>query len=518
MNGADKESLDDAYTNYKKTIGTFDTLITCRDYMNKIYLLTEGDISGSASTTPLVSNIIASDIRDDINKAVTICSFTENGITYENAPVKKDGNDLISHFDLVLYPFTPYVGINSRADFKNSFKYTNKNVSKIKSGINENKTISHNIVLPENKDLACVKNYIKVKAKITTTKKVNSVEEKSILKNVYAALYKKFNMRKLEFGEQITDEMISEAIESADSRIKNVWVTTENEIRFAQVDGTELKAADSADSDSNNTYHNTCLQLATLNVLAGRVPLFNYDTKFKPSLDEKKNNEYENVFYPINPASVAEYITKIVTSYEPDLPGEAELTLNDNEVIQFRKPNFKTTTTYPAYVNYFIKLTSKGDTEAKAATFMTLQDFFGGTNDYICELVNGGQVDLTKIIAAEGDTISSLESKYAFVLAKDPETGKYGRAQSLTAGAEYYTVKFNPSLTPATLIQVNEFVKTKLEEQTKRSTQNNCLYKTASADLSRVPGYLVDSNHIKYILSTQAIIDSSCTLDLEYRV
>lgn len=470
MNGTDKESLDDAYTNYKKTIGTFDTLISCRDYMNKIYLLTEGDISGSASTTPLVSNIIVSDIRDDINRAVTICSFTENGITYENSPIKNDnGEDLISHFDLILYPFTPYTGINSRADFKNSFKYTDKNLTKIKSGINENKVLSHNIVSPDPEDLTCIKNYIKVKAKITTTKKVNSVEEKAILKNVYTALYKKFNMRKLEFGEQITDEMISETIETADSRIKNVWVNTENEIRFAEANGSELNA-----SDNKETYHNTCLKLATLNVLAGRVPLFNYDTKFKPSLNEQKNDDYPEVFYPLNPSANKDYITKITTSYTPNLPGETGLTLNDNEVIQFRKPNFKTTTTYPAYVNYFIKLNSKNDTGAKAATFMTLQDFFGGTTNYICDLVTDSPVDLTTpIIAAEGDTIASLESKYAFVLTKDSGTGKYSRAQNLIIGDTYYTVKFNPSLTPETLIQVNKFVKEKLGEQTGRTTQNN---------------------------------------------
>lgn len=124
-------------------------------------------------------------------------------------------------------------------------------------------------------------------------------------------------------------------------------------------------------------------------------------------------------------------------------------------------------------MNYFIKLNSESDTEANAATFMTLQDFFGGTNNYICELANSNQVDLTKIIAAEGDTVASLESKYAFVLAKDLETGKYSRAQSLTAGDEYYTIKFNPSLTPTTLIQVNKFVKEKLGTETGHPTQNN---------------------------------------------
>lgn len=470
MNGTDKETLDDAYTNYKKTIGTFDTLISCRDYMNKIYLLTEGDVSGSASTTPLVSNIIASDIRDDINRAVTICSFTENGVTYENAPIKKDDKDLISHFDLVLYPFMPYAGINSRTDFKNSFKYTDKNVTKIKSGINDTKTMSHNIVLPNSKDLACIKNYIKVKAKITTTKKVNSVEEKAILKNVYASLYKKFNMRKLEFGEQITDEMISDTIESADSRIKNVWVTTDNEIRFAEADGTELNASDNTKAD---TYHDTCLKLATLNVLAGRVPLFNYDTKFKPSLDEQKNSEYyPEVFYPSNPSANTDYITKIETSYTPDLPSGTGLTLNDNEVIQFRKPNFKTTTTYPSYVNYFIKLDSKVSTSAKAADFMTLKDFFEGS-DYICDLVNNNPNLITEIVAAEGDTVAGLKSKYAFVLAKDTETGQYRSTNNLIPGGTYYTIKFNSTSTPATLRRVNEFIKEKLGAKTGKTTQSN---------------------------------------------
>jgi hypothetical protein len=33
-----------------------------------------------------------------------------------------------------------------------------------------------------------------------------------------------------------------------------------------------------------------------------------------------------------------------------------ELELKENQVIQFRVPNFKTIYTYPAYVNYFIKL------------------------------------------------------------------------------------------------------------------------------------------------------------------
>ena len=83
-NGADPESLNAAYNNYKRTIGTFDTLVTCRDYMNKIYQMTESDIN----TTPLVSNIIVSDIRDDINRSTPVCTFNEYGICYKDVSLE----------------------------------------------------------------------------------------------------------------------------------------------------------------------------------------------------------------------------------------------------------------------------------------------------------------------------------------------------------------------------------------------------------------------------------------------
>lgn len=79
-NGADPETIDTAYANFKKTIGTFDTLVTCRDYMSAIYKMTKSDYD----TTPLVSNIIVTDIRDDINSAQTLCSFNEYGICYSS--------------------------------------------------------------------------------------------------------------------------------------------------------------------------------------------------------------------------------------------------------------------------------------------------------------------------------------------------------------------------------------------------------------------------------------------------
>ena len=80
-NGANIESISAAYSNFRKTVGTFDTLVTCRDYMNKIYTLMD------ANNYPLVSNILVTDIRNDINDAMTLCSCNEYGILYKEEPL-----------------------------------------------------------------------------------------------------------------------------------------------------------------------------------------------------------------------------------------------------------------------------------------------------------------------------------------------------------------------------------------------------------------------------------------------
>jgi len=59
-----------------------------------------------------------------------------------------------------------------------------------------------------------------------------------------------------------------------------------------------------------------------------------------------------------------------------ELSMEGGYKLQENEVVQFRLPNLKTTITYPAYVNYYVKLdVSSGLIEAIPATFMTLADY-----------------------------------------------------------------------------------------------------------------------------------------------
>ena len=493
-NGANKETLNSAYNNFKKTIGTFDTLVTCRDYMNKIYSLTVSQ----TNKTPLVSNIIVSDLRDDINKAVTLCSFNGYGISYADTPLvnyiydktvdvlptpteacynktykcnnkyfkcvktSSDGSDFyfwgeindnttlaINNFDLILYPFKTVYGLNTKSEYDNSFKYDNSDtINSIKEQLDDYKTISHELKLPTTINLndtehtiICIKNYLRLNAKITTTTKITTTEWQSILANIKTALYKNFNLRQLDFSEQIPFDTILDVLQSADIRIKNVALddpdlytaimlddNTEYFILDDDADDTdstiiskfttaELKEYSKADTQQKENIiqakklkaKELYNKLVLRNILAGRVQLFNYESDFSANITEKKNTTYDLVYPTDKTADTPDDDNKTVQTNKEIKYINSELiikpetsvnnydqatdedydsstttvtydkTLGDNEVIQFRAPNFVTTTTYASYSNYYLKLNRGLQTYAVPATFTTLYDYFNKT-------------------------------------------------------------------------------------------------------------------------------------------
>lgn len=341
VNGCNPETLNRAYSNYKKTIGTFDTLVACRDYINYIYRMTADDVN----QTPLVSNVIVSDIRSDINRAITLCTFDDYGICYEDLPRTKDD---MTHFDLMVYPFKTYNGLRTKLGHDTSFKVSYSNWPEIKAGLADAKTISHNLRQADQGDVACVKCYVRLKATITTTYKVNKAEQSAILANVYAAIYDSFNLRELDFGEEIPLESIIECIKGADARIKDVsYPDPDYVLKTMTVDGSEI-------GEGLNTH------LKMLNVLAGKTPLFEYDESFSAGFDEVEHDQLEGK------GPIFENIEKITTNMTVDTtPKDGEHAVDDDdqllrkgEIVQFRKPHMTTITTYPAYVHYFVKLSS----------------------------------------------------------------------------------------------------------------------------------------------------------------
>lgn len=382
-NGKNPESINQAYNGFKKTIGTFDTLVTCRDYMNKIYQLVDDQ------NIELVSNVIVSDIRDDINRAHVLCSFSDYGIVYiEQANKEKDStvsrSDIseqpIDHFDLVVYPFKTYQKLDTDDDYKSSFTYSSTQMPLIQAQLADIKSIAHNYTNPVGNEITCIKNYLKLNARISTVNKVNSAEEELILANVKKALFSTFNLRELDFGEEIPYDSILACIEGADPKIKSVALDEPIlYTKFATANGDEY---DIASVGGNNLGTDLYNKLALRNVLAGRVELFSYDTSFKVELGEALYPT--NTYSPIYPETESKILTKIVTECKKDLMPQITgnpITLKANEVVKFRAPSLKTLTPYSAYVNYHLILNQKNAEPAEAARFLSIDQLWSKSID-----------------------------------------------------------------------------------------------------------------------------------------
>ena len=341
-NGANIETISAAYNNFKKTVGTFDTLVTCRDYMNKIYSLMD------MSNSPYVSNILVTDIRNDINNSITLCSCNEFGILYKETPLYSEDKSLhvyrradpvkdqentykliieqnpnveiplMDHFDLRLYPFKTFTQVSSGTEklvkpYNRSFTYTEQMNEEIKASLAELKTCAHNLTTPVEGDVVAINNYLRLNALIATSNKVSTVEAEAILHNIKVALVNEFNLRNLDFGEEIPFDSILSVIENADSRIKVVslqepTVLTTYSVKERDEDGSVTsKEYGIASTDENGksieisgvnygddkktakgeTAKNIYNKLVLRNILAGRASLFNYDETFVPNNSEK---------------------------------------------------------------------------------------------------------------------------------------------------------------------------------------------------------------------------------------
>ena len=336
--GANIETISQAYNNFKKTIGTFDTLVTCRDYMNKIYSIVDPEYN-----KPYVSNILVTDIRNDINRAAIICSCDDAGIFYKEVPkmtktqskaLTPSGESVdiitntpqIDHFDLVFYPYKTYSQIKNNIQYPSdippiynaSFEYSRDKFSTITDVLESDKlnTVAHNFISPRAGDVVSINNYLRLNVTIATNAKVSKAEGDNIIFNINKALANAFNMHELDFGEEIPFDSIIEVIEKADSRIRiaalndpAVYTTfsvlgdgslNPKIIEYA-VSSDWLKPEDAAkmkklkyidDNGKEQTSFDTVTarqiynKLTLRNVLAGRVSLFNYNTTFSTDFSE----------------------------------------------------------------------------------------------------------------------------------------------------------------------------------------------------------------------------------------
>lgn len=320
VDGADPETIDEAYSNYKKTVGTFDTLVTCRDYANAIYNM------GSE----YVSNCQVSDRRTDLTHTVMELSYDEYGQKQINA--KNAINTNVTAYDLFLYPLSPLTSYTIEG-YDGSFKPLDS-TSYIKNGLEESKSISHDYYNLNDNDLFALKNYLKLRANISTTYKVNSYERNDILSNVVLALIKRFNARNVDYGYEIPYDDILDTIEKADSRISSVSLAEPSlttNVMKANGEEVPLLSGDGLDF---------LLTILAHNIMQGKVELFDYDDDFQYDFGQKN-------------LQVAPNLKTISTETKINLTSGTKLDdLTANEVIQVIAPSMVTSLSYVAYTLY----------------------------------------------------------------------------------------------------------------------------------------------------------------------
>ena len=381
VNGANPESIDSAYNNYKKVVGTFNTLTTCRDYANAIYSLTEDN-----GVDAFVSNVQVSDRRDDINYAKRIKSYDALGeVVVNNTDASK-----LNAFQLCCYPLAPISSMGDIRQYEHSFTpLTNAGrslTSQIENAIETYKTISHDYKTLEQNDIYAFKNKLALEGGLVTNYKVNAYEAVEIDNNVINQLITDYNARKVDYGYEIPYDSLVTSIMNADKRINYVsLMEPELETYVLLRNGDEIPLV----SEQGSTYY---VKLLAKNILAGKIALFEYDRRFNFDLGQQKITG-KNM--------VNEKVKSITTNLSLTLTSGQEETIHKNEAIQFIAPNVITELTYPAYCYFrFVSASHGVNNPITANTVYELQPgeylYMGYTENDIWKVVKYVAGDIIK--------------------------------------------------------------------------------------------------------------------------
>lgn len=270
--GKDAETLEEAKKAYKQTIGTFNTLITLRDYMNAI-----------VNAPKMASNAFATDRSTDIQCVYKIVS-TSNSLDVLVNKIdshKYQGDPCLNAYNIKLYVLK-YVAetIDNTSNFNETFKLlSDDEQSQLRFYIEDQKAISHDyasIITPTfwnefnsqyysssptgwptgyyYKDasgeivavpagttftagtyytvrfeswrthICMIKDVYPLEVTITTDYEYDSVLKAEILSKIKAKLYDSLNSKHIEFGEPMVVSDLETLIESADDRISNASI------------------------------------------------------------------------------------------------------------------------------------------------------------------------------------------------------------------------------------------------------------------------------------------------------
>lgn len=342
-NGSDPEDIDSAYSNYKKVIGTFDTLVTCRDYANYIY-----NLEDDSTFKNIVSNIQVADRRTDFNYSNNVTTY-ETG--YGSYVYSNTSDDNVTPYDLCMYPLRSVDSTTTLDNYNLTFTPADMNDVEYNANLTAAKCLSHNIKRPTTQDVYCFKNKYTLNMKLVTYDKLNDYQASLVINNVKQALYDNFNARELEFGEELSYDIIKKVIEGADDRISSVIFPEPTVTTYVMNSDSNETLIDDASATINN--------LVAKNILNGTISLFDFNEHYALEIGQTQVVRNATAL-----ASTYSGITHITT--EVRIPFNKETsdytegsdyltsgyTLKANEVLQFITSNLVAETTYGTYVNY----------------------------------------------------------------------------------------------------------------------------------------------------------------------
>ena len=227
-NGKNPDTIEEMYENFKKTVGTFNTLVTIRDYNNKLM------------DSEVVGNGFVCDRTNDLQRCYSIV-HTDDGYTRKLKKMEGDPTSpAISAYDLKLYLIQPVNLTQTAQSYKTSFEFVDnfdeetfndgESFDEAKSNLvgktveefEENKCISQDFTSVERYKPLYFKNKYPINCSIIPIAKLSDKEIAEIKRNVALALYEKFNGNVVKFGQEIDYDEVYNTILNADSRISAI--------------------------------------------------------------------------------------------------------------------------------------------------------------------------------------------------------------------------------------------------------------------------------------------------------
>ena len=418
INNKDAETIEQAANSYKKTLGTFSTLVTLRDYINAIYnsgLISNGTVSDRTTDLQDSSRVVTTEGTETVFKAVT--------------------NDM-APFDLKLYVLQ-YVGTPSTyADYNTGFTLVSREAPfALTSYLENEKCIQHDFIELQKNKICFLKNCYKISTTIIPTQTLNSEQTNNLRSVIQNALFEKLNSNAVDFGEEVGFRKVFEVIEesspfiksvSLDSIVYNTYATyfDENDVQkeivvsnehpyvegYAYTNGSTIQFF--SDEEHTKAVQGT-VNSQYLDISTGDIYSYASGTY---SLYSSKRNEFrkeiynqcvlsgctglfdfqEDFDYTVLHKFLQSTKTKDVSTRSVvELSTNESYTVHPNEVIQFYAPAYSDVTSYSTYVKYVFYSPSNTAEELETPKEITPDSIYTlGEGEYIVFLWKNSEEDL----------------------------------------------------------------------------------------------------------------------------